>query len=185
MAGANGVLRAAMAPPMNPATPAPQPDEVRSRSLLRPAILLLLRDQEDHGYELMGRLAELGAEVPPTTGALYRSLRAMADGGFLRSYWHTSERGPARRVYAITPLGEQHLEQLISGLSGLLDTVQHMLDRYGHPAGPSPPPEETVSADPSPAVTIRRRDEAPDGDHSTEERKRFRSTAAPSGGACT
>lgn len=130
MSGANASLGAAMAEPMDPPRPAPSFDDVRSRSLLRPAILLLLNDQEGHGYELMGRLADLGAEVPPTTGALYRSLRVMADEGLVRSYWNTSERGPARRVYAITPLGEQRLEQLMSGLSNLLRTVQHIVDRY-------------------------------------------------------
>ena len=143
MSGANASLRAATAEPMDPARPAPSPEDARSRSLLRPAILLLLNDQEGHGYELMGRLRELGAEVPPTTGALYRSLRVMADEGLVRSYWNTSERGPARRVYAITPLGEQHLDQLIPGLSSLLRTVQHILDRYGTEASSSPPPEET------------------------------------------
>lgn len=116
---------------MSAAAPmAPHPEEVRSRGLLRPAILLLLRDQESHGYELMGRLAELGVEVPPTTGGLYRSLRTMADEGLVNSYWSTPDRGPARRVYAITPLGEQHLEQSMSAVSSLLRTVRGMLNRY-------------------------------------------------------
>ena len=105
-------------------------EELRSRSLLRPAILLLLREQEGHGYELMGRLAELGVEVPPTTGGLYRALRTMADEGLVSSYWSTPERGPARRVYAITDLGEEHLEQSMPALAGLLRTVRGMLNRY-------------------------------------------------------
>ncbi len=138
MSGADASLEAVTAEPMVPARPAPSPEDVRSRSLLRPAILLLLNDQEGHGYELMGRLGELGAELPPTTGALYRSLRVMAEEGLVRSYWNTSERGPARRVYAITPLGEQHLDHLIPGLSSLLRTVQHILDRYRNRAEPVP-----------------------------------------------
>ena len=133
MSGADASLEAGTAERMVPARPAPSPEDLGSRLLLRPALLLLLSDHEGHGYELMGRLGELGAEVPPTTGALYRSLRVMADEGLVRSYWHTSERGPARRVYAITPLGKQHLDQLIAGLSSLLRTVQHILDRYRVP----------------------------------------------------
>jgi PadR family transcriptional regulator PadR len=112
------------------ASNAAEPEEVRSRSLLRPAILLLLRDQESHGYELMGRLAELGVEVPPTTGGLYRSLRTMADEGLVDSHWSTPDRGPARRVYRITELGEQHLEQSMPALASLLRTVRGMLNRY-------------------------------------------------------
>jgi PadR family transcriptional regulator PadR len=120
-----------MSAPVSPtAANGAEPEEVRSRSLLRPAILLLLRDQESHGYELMGRLAELGVEVPPTTGGLYRSLRTMADEGLVSSYWSTPDRGPARRVYSITELGEQHLEQSMPQLASLLRTVRGMLNRY-------------------------------------------------------
>jgi PadR family transcriptional regulator PadR len=120
-----------MSAPVSPtAANGAEPEEVRSRSLLRPAILLLLRDQESHGYELMGRLAELGVEVPPTTGGLYRSLRTMADEGLVSSYWSTPDRGPARRVYSITEVGEQHLEQSMPALASLLRTVRGMLNRY-------------------------------------------------------
>ena len=120
-----------MSSAMSPANPnLPEPEDVRSRSLLRPAILLLLREQESHGYELMSRLAELGVEVPPTTGGLYRSLRTMADEGLVTSYWSTPERGPARRVYAISETGEQHLEASMPGLASLLRTVRGMLNRY-------------------------------------------------------
>ncbi|MDP8988036.1 MAG: PadR family transcriptional regulator [Actinomycetota bacterium] len=120
-----------MSAPVTPTTAhGSEPEEVRSRSLLRPAILLLLREQESHGYELMGRLAELGVEVPPTTGGLYRSLRTMAEEGLVSSYWSTPERGPARRVYAITELGEQQLEGSMPALASLLRTVRGMLNRY-------------------------------------------------------
>lgn len=108
----------------------PEPEDVRSRSLLRPAILLLLHEREGHGYELMGRLAELGVEVPPTTGALYRALRTMADECLLTSYWSTPQRGPARRVYSITEHGEQHLEQSMAAVASLLRTVRGMITRY-------------------------------------------------------
>lgn len=120
-----------MSSPVSPIASSPsEPEDVRSRSLLRPAILLLLREQESHGYELMSRLAELGVEVPPTTGGLYRSLRTMAEEGLVTSYWSTPDRGPARRVYAISETGEQHLEQSMPALASLLRTVRGMLNRY-------------------------------------------------------
>ncbi len=119
-----------MSATVSPAVSGPEPEDVRSRSLLRPAILLLLREQESHGYELMSRLAELGVEVPPTTGGLYRSLRTMAEEGLVSSNWSTPERGPARRVYTITEAGEQHLEASMPSLASLLRTVRGMLNRY-------------------------------------------------------
>ena len=120
-----------MAAPVSPAAAdGSEPEEMRSRNLLRPAVLLLLREKESHGYELMGRLAELGVEVPPTTGGLYRSLRTMADEGLVTAYWSTPERGPARRVYSITESGEQQLEASMPALASLLRTVRGMLNRY-------------------------------------------------------
>lgn len=119
-----------MRPPVIPGAPDRDGQELRSRRLLRPAILLLLREQESHGYELMGRLAELGVEIPPTSGGLYRTLYAMADDGLLTSYWATPEHGPARRVYAITEQGEQYLERSMPALAGLARTVRAMLNRY-------------------------------------------------------
>ena len=112
-----------------------EPEEIRYRSLLRPALLLLLREEESHGYELMGRLAELGVEPPPSTGVLYRLLRTMADEGLVSSYWSTPERGPARRVYAITQHGEQQLKQAMPALAGVVRTVRGMLNRYRSSGG--------------------------------------------------
>lgn len=111
-------------------SPASEPDTIRTPSMLRPAVLLLLRDGDSHGYELMGRLAEIGVEVHSTAGALYRSLRAMAHDGLVRSYWSTPQRGPARRVYSITERGEQHLERSMPALDDLCRTVRKMLDQY-------------------------------------------------------
>lgn len=103
---------------------------VPSGELLRLAMLLLLRDQDSHGYELLKRLAELDLEAPATTGALYRSLRTMADEGLVTPYWSTPDRGPARRVYAITEEGQQHLEQWMPALARLGQTLRGMLNRY-------------------------------------------------------
>lgn len=113
-----------MSAPLSATAAGREPDDVRSRKLLRPAILLLLRGQESHGYELIGRLSELGAEVSPTMSALYRCLRTMAGEGLVNCYWSTPDRGPARRVYAITEKGDRHLEESMAALAGLLRTVR-------------------------------------------------------------
>ena len=112
--------------------PGPLPQEAEdlpTRCLLRPAILVLLQEQESHGYELMSRLAELGLDVRPTTGAVYRCLRTMAEEGLVSSCWTNPERGPARRVYTITDVGEQHLERYVPSLATLLRAVRDMLNR--------------------------------------------------------
>ena len=47
----------------------PEP-EVRAPTLSRPAILLLLQQQEGHGYDLMKRLRQLWPELTPSSGRL-------------------------------------------------------------------------------------------------------------------
>ncbi len=104
-------------------------EDFRARNLLRPAILLLLKERESHGYELVSRLAEMGFEVPDF-GGLYRALRVMEDEGLVSSYWGTPERGPARRVYALTPAGEEHLLQSTPALVNQRRAIGGLLDRY-------------------------------------------------------
>jgi PadR family transcriptional regulator, regulatory protein PadR len=104
-------------------------EDFRARSLLRPAILLLLKERESHGYELVSRLSELGFDVPDF-GGLYRALRAMEDEGLITSSWGTPERGPARRVYALTSDGDAHLRQSAPGLVHQRRTIGGLLERY-------------------------------------------------------
>lgn len=107
----------------------PEP-EVRAPTLSRPAILLLLQQREGHGYDLMKRLRKLGPELTPSSGRLYCILQRMADDGLVTSHWDAAERGPARRIYTITELGEQQLEQSMSALASLSGTIRGMLSCY-------------------------------------------------------
>ena len=104
--------------------------EVKARSLSRPALLLLLQQQEGHGYDLRKRLSKLGPELTPSSGRLYSILRTMADDGLVTFHWSTAESGPPRRTYAITESGEQHLEQSMSSLASLSGTIRGMLKCY-------------------------------------------------------
>ena len=111
---------------------ASRPDpEVRAPTLSRPAILLLLQQQEGHGYDLMRRLIKLWPDFTPSSGRLYSILRTMADDGLVTFHWSTAERGPPRRTYAITELGKQHLEQSMSSLASLSGVIRQMLRCYG------------------------------------------------------
>ena len=117
-----------------PKTSKPTPsggEELRSRSLLRPAILLLLKERESHGYELVSRLGELGFEVSDF-GGLYRTLRGMEDDGLVASSWGTPERGPARRIYSLTPDGDRHLHDSTQGLAVQRRAIGEVLGRYRH-----------------------------------------------------
>ena len=104
-------------------------DEIRMAPLLRPAILVLLQEGESHGYDLTTRLAEVKVDSFKG-GSLYRALREMAEDGLLSSQWDTPERGPARRVYALTPKGETHLDELMASVGELQRATQALMKRH-------------------------------------------------------
>jgi PadR family transcriptional regulator, regulatory protein PadR len=45
------------------------------------------------------------------TPALYRALNTLGKGEAIEAYWDTSEPGPARKRYRITPKGMEKLEE--------------------------------------------------------------------------
>jgi PadR family transcriptional regulator, regulatory protein PadR len=93
----------------------PREVEVRPRNWAQPVILVLLREWNSYGYEMMERMAEFGLEAT-NPGTLYRTLRHMEKNGAVKSAWETSKGGPARRVYSITDVGEAYLDFWVKSL---------------------------------------------------------------------
>jgi PadR family transcriptional regulator, regulatory protein PadR len=95
---------------------------------VEPVVLLLLkRKGHSYGYDLAGDLQEhalTDAEIE--RGALYRTLRQLEENGNVASEWDTETGGPARRVYTLTAMGEQHLEEWVT----VLDHVSKSMTRF-------------------------------------------------------
>ena len=68
----------------------------------------------------------------PDTGGMYRLLRNMEDEGLLKSGWNTSDSGPARRVYSITPSGEMNLFGWIQTLQDTHDWLEEFISDYNN-----------------------------------------------------
>jgi PadR family transcriptional regulator PadR len=98
------------------------------RALLRPAILVLLSEHDDHGYALLERLVDVGLGGVDS-GGMYRALRALEDEGTVRSWWASSERGSRRRVYALTFAGQDDVRQSLLALADQRDTVTQLVER--------------------------------------------------------
>ena len=100
------------------------------KNFLRPCLLLLLREQPGHGYDLLERLRALGfsGEDP---GGLYRALRALERDGLVRSGWEPSRAGPDRRIYELTRAGMEDLHKRAKALARARETVDVFLSRYG------------------------------------------------------
>ena len=100
------------------------------KKFLRPCLLLLLREQPAHGYELLERLRLLGF-TRDDPGGLYRALRALERDGLVNSGWEASAAGPDRRIYELTRAGMEELHRRAKELSATRDTLDVFLSRYG------------------------------------------------------
>lgn len=104
-----------------------------SRRMVRfldPALLLLLHRGRAHGYTLLEQLAEFGLEnLNPSV--IYRTLRDMEDRGWVTSTWDEEQtQGPPRRVYTITPEGDNALAQWVQDLEETRDLVDRFMEAY-------------------------------------------------------
>jgi PadR family transcriptional regulator, regulatory protein PadR len=102
---------------------------VLPRNFLRPCVLLLLREEPAHGYDLMRRLRSFGF-VRDDPGRLYRALRALEDEGFVHSAWEASSSGPDRRMYTLTRAGVEELHRAATGLADAADVLDVFVTRY-------------------------------------------------------
>ncbi len=90
-----------------------------------PVILLMLREWNSYGYELMEKMSAFGLSTM-NPGTFYRTLRQMEKDGIVSSSWDTSEAGPAKRVYSITQAGEAYLTFWAESL----DQYQKMMNSF-------------------------------------------------------
>jgi DNA-binding PadR family transcriptional regulator len=99
------------------------------RRFMLPAILLLLSEQPGYGYELLARLADfrLGHVDRP---AVYRALAQLEADGMAESSSQNAGVGQARRVYEVTPFGEQVLRVWMSVIKEEHDQLGQVLRRY-------------------------------------------------------
>ena len=71
-------------------------------------VLSVLRNDELYGYEIAQRIRERSGDLfAPSEGSLYPTLHRLEREGALTATWRSSDRGPRRRYYAITPSGER------------------------------------------------------------------------------
>jgi DNA-binding PadR family transcriptional regulator len=97
----------------------------RVERFTEPALLLLLREQPTHGYDLLERLPELTGESRVEMGNLYRLLRSLEEEGLVVSEW-----SDGKRTYALTERGSQLLEQWAEALRTSQARTQTFLERY-------------------------------------------------------
>jgi len=94
-------------------------------------ILLLIGQQPSHGYELIQRLNEAEFKSGEADAAtVYRNLRRMDKDGLINSHWEVGESGPGRRLYKLTPQGEESLKVWAQYITQQKATLENFLQAY-------------------------------------------------------
>jgi DNA-binding PadR family transcriptional regulator len=100
-------------------------------SFLQPCLLVLLHRGEAHGYNLLSGLEEFGFQPGQSDPSLlYRALREMEEIGLVTSEWDSDSLGPQRRVYQITPDGDEYLKGWIADLQQTRQEIDALILAY-------------------------------------------------------
>ena len=95
-------------------------------------ILRLIKEKPRHGYEIIKALEErLAGCYTPSAGTVYPTLQLLEDQGYVR----VVEEG-GKKIYHITPEGEQFLETNKDAIEDIFDRVRDTVrDFAGGPMG--------------------------------------------------
>jgi PadR family transcriptional regulator, regulatory protein PadR len=114
------------------------------KSFLQPCLLLLLKEAAGYGYDLAIRLKTLG--IHDDSAAVYRALRTLETKRWVSSYWCTSSSGPARRMYHLTPTGEEQLEGAVEAVVETHRAIERFFCRHALAFSRPPEPVDTGSS---------------------------------------
>jgi PadR family transcriptional regulator PadR len=102
---------------------------IKSKTIFPALILHLIERRPDHGYGLMQRIdAICGDLIAVNTNKIYPLLRRLEERGFVTAAWELPSKR-ARRVYAITPEGQERLERIKSLMLPYVDSIGAAIGR--------------------------------------------------------
>jgi len=92
-------------------------------------VLAILSERPAYGYEITGRLREMGfADI--AEGTVYALLIRIEQKGLVDVVKTPSEKGPPRKVFSLNPQGQQYLEEFWTAWDFLADRL-HQLHEGG------------------------------------------------------
>jgi PadR family transcriptional regulator PadR len=113
--GREGIPRADRTDEAHTKADAGLPPRGTPKNYLMAWLLVMLKDLNLHGYEIMKELKENFAVVSDP-GTVYRALRQLERDGYISSWWDPKEQGPARRIYTLTDAGSDALKMWSAAL---------------------------------------------------------------------
>jgi PadR family transcriptional regulator PadR len=106
------------------------PPAARQTRHLPAFLLLTLAEGPLHGHGIRAALEELLPGYKADAGATYRTLNALEASGEVTSQWATESKGPARKVYTLTPEGWAQLDRWKVDMEQRLGYLQTFLERH-------------------------------------------------------
>ena len=92
-------------------------------------VLQALRQEPRHGYALVQHIRRTSNDLLQVEeGSLYPALQRMLKASWVKARWETSSTGRRVRVYAITTLGQTHLEREVSSFEQMLEGIRLVLN---------------------------------------------------------
>jgi DNA-binding PadR family transcriptional regulator len=96
-----------------------RPERVFEQGDLRLVLLKLIADQPRHGYELIKAVEDsVGGAYSPSPGVVYPTLTLLEELGYA-----TAQEGGGKKLYSITPEGQDFLEIQAPTISSLFERI--------------------------------------------------------------
>jgi len=96
-----------------------------------PCILFLLIGTTIHGYQIIEKLSTLDfVDMVPDPSVVYRHLRRLEEEGKVSSKLEPGKGGPARKVYSMTPEGEEYLHMWAAKIRRRKAALNKFIDAY-------------------------------------------------------
>jgi len=91
-------------------------------------IMVMIKEKPRYGYEIINNLKEkFEGFWEVKAGVVYPALSRLEDRGLIRGTREESERGPSRKRYEITALGEEALRNIAEGFDREIDFFQRFV----------------------------------------------------------
>lgn len=121
--------------------------------LVQPAILAILAGETCHGYGIRKKIGSLlyGEAESPKAPSIYKALMFLESTGLVTSSWDTDQKGPAKRLYAITSKGQACLETWATTLTRYSDMLGRLLLLICQATTPK---KKTCCCSPKPVVVL-------------------------------
>ncbi len=102
---------------------------------IRMWVLVALGGKELHGYELISKISDVfPGMVGKGVGEMgrgYRILKELEMEGLITSHWDINEIGPARKVYKLTPKGEELRRENIKYIKEIKECIEKFIEIAG------------------------------------------------------